>query len=96
MRDQLKSIVERNDTRAGLIFDLTIQALIVVSLISFSFETLPNLSPRTHRVLYGIECVTVFVFTVEYALRLTLADRKLSCHRHAHASVFLRCRHLLL
>lgn len=40
----LKSIVERQDTRAGLYFDLVIQALVVVSLVSFSIETLPDIS----------------------------------------------------
>ncbi len=40
----LKLIIEKTDTRAGKVFDLSIQALIVVSLITFSVETLPNLN----------------------------------------------------
>ena len=41
----LQQIVERSDSVAGRIFDLFIQALIVFSLITFSLETLLNLSP---------------------------------------------------
>lgn len=74
----LKQIVEQNDTRAGRVFDLTIQALIVISLVTFSVETLPNLSPTAQRWLYAAEVVTVLIFTAEYLLRLYVADRKLS------------------
>jgi voltage-gated potassium channel len=74
--ESLKRIVEQHDTRAGRTFDLVIQALIFVSLLAFSIETLPNLSPTVHRWLDIIEVFTVLVFTVEYLLRLYLADSK--------------------
>ena len=74
--NSLKRTIERNDTPAGRAIDLAIQALIVVSLIAFSIETLPNLSPTTERWLHGIEIVTVAIFTVEYLLRLAVADSK--------------------
>ena len=74
----LKRIVERNDTRWGRAFDITTQFLIVVSLITFSIETLPSLSEITRRVLRNIEVLTVLIFTVEYFLRVLVADRKLS------------------
>lgn len=77
MWDRLRQIVEENDTPAGKAFDLSIQALIVLSLVTFSIETLPNLSPRAQKWLYGIEAATVAIFTVEYLLRLALAERKL-------------------
>jgi voltage-gated potassium channel len=73
----LKPIVEQNDTRWGRVFDLVIQSLIVVSLISFSIETLPNLSSATQRWLHVVEVSTVAVFTLEYLLRVVVADRKL-------------------
>jgi len=73
----LKEIVEQADTKQGRIFDLTIQFLIIVSLISFSIETLPNLSKTMQSVLWYIELFTVSVFTIEYLLRLSVADRKL-------------------
>ena len=72
----MKQIIENNDTRMGRAFDLVIQLLIVVSLVTFSVETLPNLSSASERWLHRIEVVTVLIFTVEYLLRLYLADRK--------------------
>jgi len=73
----LKTIIEETDTKQGKIFDLIIQFLIIVSIISFSIETLPNLSENTRLVLWYLEVFTVSVFTVEYLLRLIFADRKL-------------------
>jgi voltage-gated potassium channel len=74
---RLKQIIEKSDTRAGKIFDLTIQSLIVISLISFSFETLPNLSTTSSRILNIIEVVTVILFSIEYICRIWVADNKL-------------------
>lgn len=73
----LKDIIERTDHRAGRLFDLFIQALIVLSLVSFSIETLPGLSARSREVLRTIEIVTIGIFTVEYLLRIAVADRRL-------------------
>lgn len=74
---QLKHIIEKSDTKAGKIFDLTIQSLIVISLISFSIETLPNLSKTSTQILQIIETVTVILFTIEYICRIIVADNKL-------------------
>jgi len=76
MLQRLKSIVERNDTPAGRAFDLIIQSLILLSLITFSVETLPDLSPTAARWLHRIEAVTVIIFTLEYLLRFVVADSK--------------------
>jgi len=72
--DQIKDILERNDTPAGRRFDIAIQSLIVLSLVTFSIETLPNLSAETRRILRLIEIGTVVVFTIEYLLRIAVAD----------------------
>jgi len=74
---QLKRIVETGDTPAGRAFDLTIQGLIVVSLVSFAVETLPDLPLATQHALDILEVAIVSIFTVEYLLRLAIADRKL-------------------
>ena len=73
----LKRVIEQSDTLAGRIFDLVIQLLIVFSLVTFSIETLPSLTASTQRFLWWAEVVTVGVFTVEYLLRIAVADRKL-------------------
>jgi voltage-gated potassium channel len=74
----LKRIVEQNDTKGGRIFDIAIQFLIVVSLVTFSIETLPGLSEPARLLLRYIEVFTVSVFTAEYLLRVYVAERKLS------------------
>jgi len=73
----LKRIIERTDNRPGKIFTLVVQALIIISLIDFSFETLPGIGPRTRALLKTVETMTIVVFTVEYLLRLVVADRRL-------------------
>lgn len=73
MKPSLKQIVERSDTRLGQAFDLCIQALIVLSLISYSLETLPDLSPAMRRWLQVFEVLSVALFSVEYLLRVYVA-----------------------
>ncbi|MBU1221670.1 ion transporter [Myxococcota bacterium] len=73
----LKQIIEKNDTREGKIFAFSIQILIIISLVSFSLETLPDLSSRSRFILDVIETVTVIIFTIEYLLRLWVAENKL-------------------
>lgn len=73
---KLKRVVEESDTVLGKIFDLAVSALIVVSLVTFSIETLPNLSPAFERLLWYIELATVIAFTVEYLVRLAVASHK--------------------
>ncbi len=73
----LKCMIENNDTRRGRIFDLVIQSLILLSLVTFSIETLPDLSDPLRRWLRYVEIGTVAVFTMEYLLRIFVADRKL-------------------
>lgn len=73
----LKQVIEQTSSRAGRRFDLVIQALIVVSLVSFSVETLPDLQPWVSRTLRWTEVVTVAIFSAEYVVRVLVADRKL-------------------
>ncbi|MBW3539505.1 MAG: ion transporter [Planctomycetes bacterium] len=72
----VKGVVEDTDTRAGRAFNLSIQVLIVLSIVSFSVETLPDLSPGLQAVLTAVEAATVAIFTVEYLLRLLVADNR--------------------
>lgn len=74
----IRSIVEKNDTLVGRIFDLSLQALILISIITFSIETLPNLEQSTLELLHITEVTIVCIFTLEYLLRLYVADKKLS------------------
>lgn len=73
----LKQIIEDNSSGAGRVFDLVSQALIVASLVSFTVETLPDLEPGTRELLSWFEAFTVAIFTLEYLLRLAVADNKM-------------------
>jgi voltage-gated potassium channel len=73
----LKQIVEDSDTVTGRLFDLSIQSLIIVSLVTFSLETLPNLSEVQRTLLRQVEVITVVIFTCEYLLRIFVASQKL-------------------
>ncbi len=72
----LKNIVDDSNTLAGKLFEIFIQFLIVLSLITFSIETLPNLSENTRFILRMIETSTVLIFTLEYGLRIYVASNK--------------------
>lgn len=71
----LKSIVEKNDNPWGRRFDFIVQFLIVVSIITFSLETLPDLEPWQAEALWVIEIACVIFFTIEYILRIVVADK---------------------
>lgn len=73
----IKRIVENSDTKMGMAFDLFIQFLILVSLISFSIETLPDLNQSVKQILRSIEFITVTIFTIEYLLRFIVANIKM-------------------
>jgi voltage-gated potassium channel len=54
------------------------QTLIVLSLIAFAVETLPDLSPEWRLGLKYFETFTVTVFTLEYVMRLMMCKPRLS------------------
>jgi len=73
MREKLRLIVEDNTTRKGKYFDYFIQLLILLSLISFSIETLPDNSSRTIKILDLFEIFCIAIFSIEYLLRVYVA-----------------------
>jgi voltage-gated potassium channel len=73
----IKGVVERSDTPVGRVFDFSVQGLILLSIITFSIETLPNLDAATIDILQLTEVAIVVLFTLEYLLRLYVADRKI-------------------
>ncbi|MGB1308130.1 MAG: ion transporter, partial [Oceanihabitans sp.] len=77
MKTYIKNIVEINDNKLSRYFSFFIQGLIFVSIIAFSFETIPNLKPQTTHILRSIEIFCIVVFSIEYILRIYVADRKL-------------------
>ena len=72
MIEKLRNIVIDNNTKNGRRFDLFTQALIILSLVSFSFETLPNLDDGIKELLNVFETISVCIFSAEYLLRVFL------------------------
>ncbi|MEZ5007578.1 MAG: ion transporter [Chitinophagales bacterium] len=77
MKAILRSIVEDNTTFRGRIFDYTVQVLIIISLIAFSIETLPNNSSLVIKILKYIELVCIVIFSFEYITRIYVAKNPL-------------------
>lgn len=69
-------VVDSPTTTAGRAFDIAIQVVILISIIGFTLETLPSLSSKQRHWLSIIEATTVGVFTLEYLLRIWVADSK--------------------
>lgn len=77
MKKRLKEIVENEESLAGRVFNLFIIVLILLSVLSISLETLPDLDRSTVHFLKIFELVVVIIFSVEYVLRIYVADKKL-------------------
>ena len=75
MKNILWSILEDNTTKKGRYFDYFIQALIFLSLVSFSLDTLPNLSKEFRQFLDGFEVFSIIIFSIEYLLRVYVSKK---------------------
>lgn len=75
--NKIRIIVENTDTIPGKIFDLGIQILIILSLLSFSISTLPNLTKKIRDLLHNYEIISILIFTIEYFLRVLVSNKKL-------------------
>jgi voltage-gated potassium channel len=58
-------------------FEILVQILIVFSIIAFAVETLPDISPALRHALEWMERICIFVFVVEYLLRLGFAEKRM-------------------
>ena len=85
----ISEIVQRSDTTPGRIFDSSAIVLILVSVITVSINTLPNLLPSVQAVLSWSEVVIIGLFTIEYGLRIGTAPRKLRYALSFHGIVDL-------
>lgn len=77
MKKKIRAIVEDNTTKKGKYFDYFIQLIIVLSLISFSLETLPSTTEEFRLVLEKFEFVSIIIFSIEYVLRVLVSKKPL-------------------
>jgi len=73
---RLTELVNNSESPAGRAFDLLVQLLILVSLLTFSLETLPDLSAESRQILRWVELGCIVIFTLEYVLRVMVAESK--------------------
>lgn len=72
----LKKFIEYNNSRQSKVFNGIIEVLILISIISFSIQTLPDLPVKTREYLRILEIGIVIIFTIEYILRIIVAENK--------------------
>tara|TARA_Y100000385_G_C13096174_1_gene641455 strand:- start:632 stop:1345 length:714 start_codon:yes stop_codon:yes gene_type:complete len=77
MKDKLWCILEDSTTKIGRQFEIFIQTLILLSIVSFSIDTIPNISEKLSQILKGFEIFSVTVFSIEYLLRIYVAKKPL-------------------
>ena len=75
IRLRLRRVVDDAGTPAGRIFDTFLLLLILLCLATFSLDTLPRLTSQQRQTLEHIETVSALLFTIEYLLRLWVAER---------------------
>ncbi|MGB0887627.1 MAG: ion transporter [Vicingaceae bacterium] len=76
-KNKIEKLVDSRESKWGLFFDYFIQGLIILSLITFSIETIPDISDKTREIIQIIELVCVVIFTIEYLIRIIIAKKKL-------------------
>ncbi len=76
-KDSIRRLIDDPSHGPGKIFAFSIQGLIIVSLVTFSIDTLPNLSSNTRKILDIIEIITIMAFTLEYILRIIMTKKRL-------------------
>jgi len=69
-------MLEDADTKQGRYFAFFIQWVIILSLFTFSVETIPDLNESLQYLLQTTEIIFVGIFTLEYLARIIVADNK--------------------
>lgn len=77
LRSRTNAFLQGNGSLASKTFLWFIQTLIVLSVIAFTFETLPSLTTQQRDWLRLFETFVIIVFTFEYLLRLWAAEERL-------------------
>ena len=73
----IRQVVNESDTFVGRAFDFVVLFLIVVSIITLTIDTVPELPPFISDVLDISEIVITVLFTIEYFVRIATSPKKL-------------------
>jgi voltage-gated potassium channel len=77
LRNKISGVIDSTESVPGKVFAYSIQSLIILSLITFSISTLPDLESSTKNTLRYLEIIIVGIFTIEYVLRITTTNKPL-------------------
>lgn len=88
-RQRLHTVIFESDTRAGRLFDVSLIACILASVVVVVLESIASIDARWHRELFAAEMAFTVLFTVEYALRLLAVRRPLAYARSFYGVIDL-------
>lgn len=77
MKYKLWLVLEDSTTKIGRRFEIFIQTLILLSIVSFSLDTIPNISEELSQILQGFEIFSISIFSIEYLLRIYVSKKPL-------------------
>lgn len=89
LRERTRRFLAGEGGKASKYCMTTIQMLIVLSIIGFTFETLPTLTPTQRAALDYFNVVAIIVFTIEYLLRLWSSERRFAFFVSFHGIIDL-------
>ena len=74
-RRRIYEVIEvgRGEDKISRIVDNFLIALIILNILAFALETVPSINKEYGQALYVFEIFSVFIFTIEYVLRLWTA-----------------------
>lgn len=74
MKAKIYNILEKEGSRANLIFEYIIVTLIILNVISIGLDTMKELNSGMLFALRIFEAFSIVVFTIEYLMRIYIAD----------------------
>lgn len=74
MKARIYNILEKEGSRANLVFEYFIVTLIVLNVLSIGLDTVRELDPLMVRILNTFELFSIIIFSIEYLLRLYISD----------------------
>jgi len=77
MKHKLWLVLEDSTTKIGRRFEIFIVTLILLSRVSFSLDTIPNISEELSQILQGFEIFSISIFSIEYLLRIYVSKKPL-------------------
>lgn len=76
LKDRMYLLIFTNETAAGRLFDKTLIALILLSLVVVVLDSVEQIARSYHSLLFTFEWIFTILFSLEYAARLYCAKNR--------------------